>query len=218
MNLTIDYQSLNKNLLFACLIILSFFLVMIMQEILITDELYFEFYDSKLPGESIHKIIDFKNDWSWLNYPLTPLIYLLKFTMISLWFITVSVFAGYKTSFKKLFQATILAEFVMFIPIVVRIVWFGLVNTDYTLEELQVFNPLSLISLFNADELEAWLVYPVQAVNLYEIIYILILTKGMKYAINKDFETSLRFTLPAYLSGMLIWIIFITFLTINFTS
>ncbi|MFK7951387.1 MAG: hypothetical protein AB8B73_00970 [Ekhidna sp.] len=71
--------------------------------------------------ERIEQLLDFSKSWAWLNYALLPMIYLLKFTFITIWLLSGSILFGYKTSFKQIFHIVILAEFVWLIPSVLSL-------------------------------------------------------------------------------------------------
>lgn len=208
----------NKTLLFLLLILCFAFFIFISEEFLISDNLYYEHYGSQLSFERIESLIKFRDQWKWVFYAILPLLYVLKFAILSTWILIGIIFFGYRVSFKKIFQVVIVAEFVFLLPAFIKIIWFGFIHTAYTLTDLSYFTPLSLTNLFDFSTLDPWWVYPLQSLNVFEIIYVLILAIGIKKIIKKDYGESLKFTVPVYGSGLLIWIIFITFLTLNFSS
>ncbi|QOI98506.1 MAG: hypothetical protein HRU69_13835 [Flammeovirgaceae bacterium] len=133
-----------------------------------------------------------------------------------MWLLTGIILFGYKASFRRVFHACILAEFVLIIPSIIGLIWFGLVVKDYTISDVQEFHPLSVLSLFEANDLESWIIYPLQSLSLFQLGYSLALAYGIKYAIDKPYGQSLSLTLPVYASGIFIWLIFITFLSISY--
>lgn len=218
MNISVNYDNLNKHILFLFLVSCAIAFTLLLQGIVISDKVYYDHFSETLPLDKITELLQFQEKWWWVNYVMIPIIYTLKFSFLSLWLLTAAVFMGYKTSYKKLFHAAILAEFVVLIPIISKVIWFSFFQRDFTFLEIQLFNPFSLISFFDIESLEPWLVYPIQSINILEIVYIIVLAFGVKSAIRQDYNTALKFTLPAYLLGLVIWIIFITFLTINLSS
>ncbi len=218
MSLSLTYNNLNKHALFFLLILSSILSMFILQEFIVSEDVYFDHFSESLPLDRVTEILHFQEKWWWVNYLTVPVIYLIKFSFLALWLLTGTVFMGFNTSYKKLFNATILAEFVAFIPIFTKLIWFGFIKTDFNLTEIQLFNPFSLISFFDIETLEPWLVYPIQSVSLLELVYISVLAFGIREAIRQDYDTSLRFTFITYLTGLVVWIIFVTFLTINLIS
>jgi len=207
--------SVSKTALFALLVLVTVLITYIGQEVLIPDRLYYEFYSSQLSIDRIDKIIELKDKWSWISYVILPFVYLIKFSVIAIWILVCMVFQGYKTSFRKLMSVVILSEFVFIIPPMMRLIWFGLIQTDFSLSEFQLFNPLSLANFFDVGELELWWRYPLQSFNLFELIYTAVLSIGLSIVFKIKLMESMQFMFPTYFLGLLIWIVFVSFLTLN---
>lgn len=207
----------NKTYLYLLLVLISSLLTYVSQELIVTDDLIVNHFGNQMSIERIEQILDFQNQWAWLNYVILPFIYLLKFTLISLWILSGIILFGYKTSFRKILLVVIASEFVWIIPSIISLIWFGLIDKNHTLIDIQYFQPLSLLSIFDGPSLESWLVFPLKSLNLFEIAYMIVLALGLRKLLKKDFNSSLSFTVPVYGSGLITWIIFITFLTINFS-
>lgn len=203
---------------FFFLIILSSLVVFVSHDFIISDDILAQHLAKQLSIERIQQLLNFRDHWVWVNYAILPIIYLLKFTFISLWLLSGIILFGYKTSFKKIFQVVLVAEFVWIIPSLLTIIWFGLIDTDYTLLDVQYFQPLSLMNFFDGELVESWLVFPLKALNLFEVAYMLVLAIGIKKVINRDYNTSLGFVVPVYGLGLVTWIVFITFLSINLSA
>ncbi|RUA28260.1 MAG: hypothetical protein DSY77_16205 [Bacteroidetes bacterium] len=160
-------------------------------------------------------MVNEQKKWAWLNYALLPVIYLLKFSLITFWVLCGTIIAGYKITFKSIFKVVLVTEFVWLLPSFTLIIWFGLIETSYTFNDVQYFAPLSLLNLFNASQLDPWLIFPLKSLNLFEVIYLLVLALGIKKIMKKDYDSALKFTLPVYGSALVVWILFVTFLSIN---
>jgi len=209
-------KSLYKNLfLFCFLVILSFAFQGITQKLILTKTIVSEYLQNQMSYDSVLKALEIGEKWAWVNYILIPVIYLIKFALISLWFLCGAILFGFKTNFTSIFKAVLEAEFVWLVPPLLLIVWFGLIDTSYTFNEVQYFAPLSLLSLFDASQLDNWLIYPLKSLNLFEVSYLLALALGIKNIMKKDYDSALKFTLPVYGSALVVWILFVTFLSIN---
>ncbi|WP_420577030.1 hypothetical protein [Ekhidna sp.] len=209
---------MKKLYIYLLLILLASISVYVFQQIVVTDTLLSDHLSQQLSFNRIEQLLEFRDKWSWVNYAILPIIYLLKFTFISLWILSGIILFGYKTSFKKIFQVVLVAEFVWIVPSLLTIIWFGLIDTDYTLVDVQYFQPLSLMNFFDGELVESWLVFPLKALNLFEVAYMLVLAIGIKKVINRDYNTSLGFVVPVYGLGLVTWIVFITFLSINLSA
>ncbi|MBK6265871.1 hypothetical protein JKA74_12575 [Marivirga sp. S37H4] len=140
---------------------------------------------------------------------------MIKFSLISFWILCGTILFGYKVTFKSIFKVIIGAEFVWLLPSLLLIIWFGIFDTNYSFNDIQYFAPLSLLSLFEATTIESWLIFPLKSLNLFEALYLLILALGIKKILKMDYDSALSFTLPVYGSALIVWILFITFLSIN---
>ncbi|UYN87097.1 MAG: hypothetical protein KIT51_02130 [Cyclobacteriaceae bacterium] len=107
------------------------------------------------------------------------------------------------------------AEFVFFIPPILKVLWFGIFHIDYTLKDLQIFSPLSALNLINRDSVEPWLLYPFQILNVFELVYWLVLAYGLYELTGERYSKMLGIVAASYGTGLLLWIVFIVFLTIN---
>jgi len=208
----------NKIHLYLFLVIISGLITYTSQNLIITDDLIIEHLGSQMSFDRIGQMLDFRDQWAWINYAILPIIYLLKFIFITLWVLSGSILFGYKSSFKQIFQVVIVAEFVWLIPSFLMIIWFGFIDTNYTFVDVQYFQPLSLLNIFDVGSLDSWLVFPLKSLNLFEITYMVVLALGLRKVLKKDFNSSLSFTVPVYGSGLITWIIFITFLSINLSA
>lgn len=205
-----------RKYLYLLFILLAGLLTFISQELIISKEILSEHLSQQLSFDQIEQMLNLRERWAWTSYAILPIIYLLKFTFITLWLLSGSILFGYKTSFKQVFQVVLVAEFVWLIPSILTIIWFGLIDTNYTLIDVQYFQPLSLLSFFDGSTLDNWMIFPLKALNLFEIAYMMVLALGMRKLLKRDFNTSLSFTVPVYGAGLVTWIVFITFLSINF--
>ena len=207
--------SLNKTYLYLILVLLTAIIGFSIQSFILTDDLLIEHLGKQLSMSRVEFVLDVKVKSMWLNFIILPLAYILKFALITVWILSGTIIFGYKNSFKEIFQVVIVAEFVWLIPSLITLVWFGFIDTNYTFDDVQYFKPLSLLSLFDPTTIHSWLIYPLQSLNLFELVYMLVLAIGIKQILKKDYQTALGFTVPVYGTALLTWIVFITFLSIN---
>lgn len=117
---------------------------------------------------------------------------------------------------KNIGSSVVLADSVFLIPSFIKVVWFSF-QPDYTLEDLQYFMPGSLLNLFNPKEIEPWLVYPLQSINIWEVAFWFALAYELKGYFEEDYTKSFSTVMASYGSGFLIWVVFVVFLTLNFS-
>ena len=122
---------------------------------------------------------------------------------------------GKEIKYKKLFNLVVKAEFIFLLVILVKTAWFYFFQTNYSLEDLQYFYPLSALSIIGYEGLQPWFVYPFQVLNLFELAYWFILA----YLLGKELESTtdkgLSIVASSYGVGLLIWVVGVMFLTLN---
>lgn len=201
------------------LLLCSVFLVAayLSKNLFLTEKIYFNAYSGQLSFNEINKLIKFRDSWGWLGFALIPVFYLFKFIFTTVAIYTGVFFLDLKYSFKKLFQIAMVAEVVFLVPVVLKILWFAFIQTDFTLEEFTSFYPLSLQNIFLDVQIEPWFLYPLQVVNVFEVGYWFVLAAGISMAFKEDFNKSLSLVIKSYGLGLLLWITLIVFLTLNFS-
>jgi hypothetical protein len=199
------------------LIIISFylFLQIISDYLLYSDDLIYDFLGDQLSYERIYDILNDTKKWKWATYLIIPLYLVIKFFFVTFCLSVGGLLIGLEDGFKKLFSITINAEFVLLIPFVIKLTWFSLFNTNYDLADLQNFSPLSVLSLFNQKEIESWMIYPLQLLNIFELLYWLTLSYQLKKITRKTFLGNFEFVASTYGVGLLLWVVFVIFLIVS---
>jgi hypothetical protein len=188
------------------------------QRILLTDELYYEFYQDQLSANRIMEILSLRSKYEWVNYLMIPLFYFLKFFFVAVWMYSGLIIYNFKTSFGSTFKVIIISEFVWIMPMLINIIYFSLIKIDYTLTDIQYFQPLSLLNMFEAKEVEPWMVFPLKSLNLFAFIHLLVMTFIFSSTLDLDFNSSLSYTMVFYVIGFIIWVSFITFIIISLVT
>ena len=207
----------SSHLLFFELCLSYCLILFATQLFLVNDDLYFNSLSDKLSYERILEILTERQKWSWLNYVIVPVFFFLKLFLISICFTVGAFVVNLKLSFKVFFRVAIIAEFVFVAPPLIKLFWFVLFRTNYGFEDLQYFSPLSIISLIGAKEVESWLVYPLQLLNIFELLYWFALAHQLKIVIGRGMSGSLVFVAGTYGAGLLIWVVVVMFLLISIT-
>lgn len=209
---------LDRRLVFLLFLLLTFLISFIIQEFILTSQIVEDYLAESLSISLAFELADLRNKWDWLNYVLLPIIFILKFILISGWILSGTILYGYKVSFKSIYDAVLVSEFVWLIPSIILIIWFGLFDSDYSFTDVQYFRPMSLLNIFDISSLNNWLIFPLQSINIFQVLYLLVLTFMLKLTLNKGFKETLNFSVPVYLSAVFSWIIFITFININLAT
>lgn len=219
MNIKI-YFFLKFIILFTLMLLLSYVSVIVLP----INDLLYQSYSEKLTTVQIEKVFEFQEKWRWVSYALVPLLLLLKISLIaSILYIAAFFYSKAKVTFKQLFNAVVKAEFVFLGVGVLKIVWFYFFQTNYTLEDLQYFYPLSALNIVGYKSLDAWFIYPLQVLNLFELAYWLLLSYFVgKLAFTekdkgKPMDLGFKIVASSYGSALLLWIVVVMFFTLNYS-
>jgi hypothetical protein len=205
-----------KNLhLFLIVIGISILTALLANHLLMSDALFYDNFAEQLTAEKIESILAQMHKWAWLNYIMIPLVYLIKFTLVSLVLLTGFFFFDKTVDFSQIFKAVILAEIAFLLVPIINLCWFVFVQTKYTFQDVQYFYPLSALQLFDAQSLPKWQIYPLQLFNVFELIYWVLLAYWLKKLLNISLNKSMEVVASSYGTGLLLWVVFITFLSLN---
>ncbi len=216
---------MNKILInFFMLLIGSFLTTYVIATTLSVNDLLYQSYSEKLTTIQIEKVFELQEKWQWLSYAIIPLIVLIKSMLITtVLYIGTFFYSKAKVTFKQLFNVVVKAEFVFLGVGVLKIIWFYFFQTNYTLEDLQYFYPLSALNIVGYKGLEPWFIYPFQVLNLFELAYWLILAYfigKLAFTIKdkgKPMDLGLKIVASSYGSALLLWVVVVMFFTLNYS-
>jgi len=209
---------------FILITLLSFFLGILSNSILKFEILFINSLSEILTQNQIEEYLNFKKKWQLLSYLIIPILLLIKMSIIaSIIYIGAFFYSKAKVTFKQLFNAVVKAEFVFLGVGVLKIVWFYFFQTNYTLEDLQYFYPLSALNIVGYKSLDAWFIYPLQVLNLFELAYWLLLAYfiGKMAFTEKDkgkpMDLGFKIVASSYGSALLLWVVVVMFFTLNYS-
>lgn len=201
--------------LFICSVyILAYFFN---REFILIDEVYYNSLNERLAVDRIEEILSFQEKWAWLNYFMLPIMILFQIFLVTLCLNIGTILLDYKIQFKQLFRIVTNATIVFAVArlFIILGTWaFFEVSTFEDFNKGVIFS-LSLLSIIGQEGMELWLIYPLTALNLFEVFFCLILAAGLNYSLDKKYVESLGFVIATYGLGLLTWMIFVIFLQLN---
>lgn len=209
----------NKNnfSLFFILIGFNLLIGILSNYLLNTEDLLINFYSEQLAKDQLEQLLENQQKWAWLGYAILPLLILIRVSLVS-FCLSIGLFLydiENKIQFKQFFRIALIGEFVLVFVGIFKLVYFYFIKSDYTLQDIQQFYPLSFINFLDVENLEPWLVYPLQTINLFEITYFFVLVYGMHKLLKNNYWKSFEITAASYGTGLLIWLGFVMFLMLN---
>ena len=191
----------NKRLTFILLCLITFLLLYVKKTFIENETAAFEFLQDRPEGGILQLI-------SALQFLTIPLIYLWKFTVIA-FVIWVGCFMfGYRVTYSQCWGITIVSEFVFIVPELLKIGWFMFIETDPNLLDIRAFYPLSFMNFVDYSEVDPQYVYPLKALNLFEIFYWILLVTGVHFFSRKEKKQAWIIVLSSYVLIFLLWLLF----------
>lgn len=193
--------STNKIPTFLILCMLTLLLLYIKISFIEQETAAFEFLQDR-PEGTVLKII------SALQFFSIPIIYLWKFTVIGFVIWVGSFMFGFRITFTQCWSVVMAAEFVFLVPEFLKIVWFMFIETDPTLPQIKAFYPLSLMNLVDYTTIQKQYAYPLKAISIFEIFYVLVLVNGVHYYAKRDKRAAWWIVSASYILIFLLWLLF----------
>jgi hypothetical protein len=204
---------INSWFVFSGICLVYLFSSYYLQQHVLTEELYYNSL-SGVDEHEVEEMIHLKERAGILGYIMVPVTTAIKILFASFCLYTGLLLTGNNTEFRKIFKITLFAEVAFVFATLLRLVLLAFFTDLRTFEEIRSFAPLSLYGLFgNAPD---YLVYPLQTINLFEIIYVFLLAAGLQYFLQQGFKKMLLLVVCSYGLGLLAWMVFVGFLNVNF--
>jgi hypothetical protein len=191
----------DKKLTFIILCLLSILLLFVKKSFIENETAAFEFLQDRPEGAILQMI-------SALQFFSIPFIYLWKFTVIGFVLWVGCFMFGFRITFSQCWSVVMAAEFVFLIPEVLKIGWFMFFQTDPTLPEIRAFYPFSLMNFFDYTEVAKRYAYPLRAISVFEIFYVLIMVNGVHFYAKREKKAAWWIVSTSYILIFILWLIF----------
>jgi len=212
------YSLIHKKTILSFIIlcsIITILLTYINQRLILTDKCYYNSFIEQTSAEKIEVLIDNKDNI--FSFLFGPIFMLIKILLISVPIYIGIILINIKITFQDLFKIVAISELIFFIPMIIKIIWFYFFDKEYILNDLVNFYPLSALSLFDFKNVEPFLIYPLQILNFFELFYSLFLAYGISKVIKIDLQRGMKIVLSTYIPTIILWVVFVTFLSLNAT-
>ncbi|MCF8359008.1 MAG: hypothetical protein K9H26_09640 [Prolixibacteraceae bacterium] len=122
-----------------------------------------------------------------------------------------------KSKYKDYLKVVLLTESVFVVFSFIRTG--GLYYYDFqTVTKISQFQPFTLFSLLDVNNIPEYLHYPLSLISIPEAIYWVVLALLLKPLISGSFLKRIGFIAKTYGIGLLIWVSIVVFVTLNFTT
>ncbi len=212
-----SYYGLKKMHLFAGTVLATVLISWLSNLLLIDEVVFYNTFSEQLTWERSLRLFENLQNISWVGYVFVPVILFVKFSLISL-LIYSGVFLfnlHQEITLDRIFRVVTASEIIIIFASLLKFLWFLFFAGNYTLNDLNFFYPLSLINLFSLTEVNRMWVFPLQIVNIFQMLYILSLSAGMYRVSSVRRADTEKIVLTTYIPALVIWVAFVMFLTLD---
>ncbi len=182
------------------------------------EELYYQSLTVNLTTQQIERIFEVQKKIEWLYYIIVPIVTLIRTMIISsIIYIGIMLFNYGKIRFNLVWNNILKAEFIFVLVSILKIAWFSFFQTNYNLQDLQYFYPLSILNIIGYKGLETWFIYPFQVLNLFELSYVIYLGFQIGKLTNTNADYGLKIVGLSYVPSLLLWVTTVMFFTLNYS-
>ncbi len=205
-----------KNWQLYGIIILIYIFNLIIVNSIFSDAIYVNTFSGQMSAEMIAKMLSFKSKYVWVNYLLAPILLFVKTGLVALCFWIGSFISSSKSTFKNYLRIVLFAETIFIVFSFARTGLLYYYNFQ-TLTEISQFQPFTLYSVLDVNNIPAYWQYPLALIGIPEAIYWFVLVLLLKPLISGSFWNRLGFVAKTYGVGLLVWVSIVVFLTLNFS-
>ncbi len=157
----------------------------------------------KISYEQIESFINIQREHNWLVLVFSPIFLLLKTVFIAFFIHMILIFSNYDVSYKNIYKLSLISSFIFVFSSIVQVAILYMTDIDKidqtTLEEAL----LSIINVLDY-EINPLAKSALASINLFELIYVILIFLGIKY-LTKETRKKVAVT------TLIIWIVFTSF-------
>jgi len=180
-------------------------LIWIKQSFFVSDVLYYNTYGDQLSIETIEMIIGSAKKYGWASYVFSPLLLLLRVTMVGCCFYIVLFFKNEKPDFSSCLNIALKSDTVFLLFSLYHLIYHLIVPVTY-LADLSL-SPLSFLYYIDVQNVPQYLLYPLSLINVSELLYWGLMVGLVRYKYRFSTSDSFFFILYSYGVGLLIMVL-----------
>jgi hypothetical protein len=217
MNLLLRYYSLKRLQLFIGIVVANLIIIWLSKSLLINEIVFYNTFSEQLTYDRSLKLFETMKRLAWISYAFTPIMLLVKFSLVSLVLYIGIVFCNLqdRVSLGNVFKIVVASEIIFICASLLKFLWFYLFAGNYDLNDIGFFYPLSLINFFKTSEVNRLWIFPLQTVNVFQMVYIISISYGLNKVYEIEKSDSDKIVLLSYLPALILWVALIMFLTID---
>lgn len=171
----------------------------------------------EIPENVLLDMLEDMRYWNKFSVLFTLLVLAIKCFLMALILYAGLFFANKHQGIKlgSLFMVAVYAESIIVVGGMLKVILGA--ASDLTYSEFSLFAPLSVLSMLDISSVQPIWYYPLQLLNVFEVLYCLLLIYFLSQELNFKITESSKVVFGSYAFSMSFWVILILFLTLNFT-
>lgn len=210
-----SYFDIDARWAFALICLLFCLSTLFQNYFILTDDVILSSTSEQIAMDKIKEMLDAQKKFAWLSYAIIPFATIIQISLIVFCLNIGTLLRGDKVQFKELFalviKVTLLPAFLKVILVFSIVIFYNI----KTVEDLSHVLTFSFINFFDSNTLPIWLHYPLASINLVELIFWLLLARGIQFILKLDFRNSIAFVSYTYGIGFAMWILIFIFLQVS---
>ncbi len=201
----------NFWILFFLIAFLNFIGMYCVSKILWSDHVYQESFT----GGDFSEYISSVRSIDLYRYLLSPFYVLVKSFAIACAMYGGAILLNLRIEVVDILKIALVAELTFVISDIVKTIWFLFCVSKYYSSDIQEFAPLSIYDALGG--VGEWLSYPLKTLNVYQILYGLVIWMGLK-GIGLPKDKAFQLVCISYGMALFFWILFWTFIGVEFST
>jgi hypothetical protein len=209
---------INNSIYFWSLCIVCGLFAFITKQFLYTDQLYYATFGEQFTTGQIQKILAYQNE-SWrqvIGYGIIPVIIIIRVLYTSFCLFIGNLVNETHWKFKSVYTISLKADIAFCLSQICNFYYFAFTDNFKTLEDLSV-NCASLLKIVGKENIPNWLVLAYNSINLFELLYLILLVVFLKISFQLTYWKSIVFVLLTYFIGNYLYVVGMTFVYLNFS-
>ncbi|MDR1542797.1 MAG: hypothetical protein LBS50_00005 [Prevotellaceae bacterium] len=165
--------------------------------IYLSKNLWYNILQEQFTTWQINLIMQKVSAWQYFGYPALPFIILIRVFYTAFGLYVGNLFQEYKWEWKQLFNIALKADIVFLFAAAIGFCYYVFVNPPQTLDDINV-NFVSVLALIGHENVSNWLMPAYNVLNLFELLYIIVLTTFISQILKLKYWKSFLFVVICY--------------------
>ncbi len=209
----IKNEEIKNWQIFLLLVVFNLFLAIIMDTFFMTKETYQTLLSSRWESYQIDNFYMMIKRYSIYNYLLVPFILIIRAITVAMLIQLFFLFGNHNLKFKEVFRITLFGLIVLSLGSLIKMMWLISIPKEQITHKLLGIMPLSFSNLVNIDEVDKLMVGVLNSVNIFELIWLLVIGFLIRTLSNIKFTKSILYSFGVWIMIFLFQMGFALYLT-----